>query len=285
MIGSEILNIQEHCRCENYDSDGKTARVVIENANFKMVVSPCAFIMYILSGTVVLSYGTVNDYLLSEGDFMLFPPGTQVAGTVKRPVKYLLLKVDGYISLCCRYSLEKLYNPQTQEIGHTHLRSNGMVRMCVDGLVGNIENGVRCVRFIENKTQELFYYLRFYYPEDDLAGFYKPMLGTDAKFVNTIWKHYRNEYNVIKLARITNMSLSTFRKEFKRIIGQCPSEWIVQQKIWNVHFDICRGEKSLKEIAEEYHFSSPSHLGTFCRKHFDKTPAELKQEKKDMPEN
>jgi AraC-like DNA-binding protein len=133
---------------------------------------------------------------------------------------------------------------------------------------------------MENNMQELFFYLRAYYGDDELAGFNLPLLGHNAKFMSFIWDNYRNVHNVIEFAQLANCSLTAFKVKFKKVTGMSPSQWLLEQKIRNIYHEITCGQKSLKEISHEYHFSSVSHLGTFCRKNFGSSPGNLKPGKK-----
>jgi AraC-like DNA-binding protein len=273
-----IFNLHEHLHCRYYDSNGKAAQVVTYSENFSKA-NPCTLIVYILSGTLSLSHGDTHDYILSEGDFMLFPPGEEISVKIEKSVTTLVLRINEHIKLCSEYALEKLHKGQIGEVSHTHLRGNRKIKAFVEEWAETIEHGVQCIRFSAIKTEELFFMLRLYYPEDELARFYFPMLGADAQFMNMIWKNYRAAHNTIELASMTNQSVSRLSKEFKRIIGISVGEWMVERKVQNVHYDLYHGDKSLKEIASEYHFASPSHLGAFCKKKYGKSPAALRLER------
>jgi AraC-like DNA-binding protein len=126
------------------------------------------------------------------------------------------------------------------------------------------------------KGQELFFYRRADSPDDELARFNLPLLGSNAQFMNFVWQRYREVRSVKQFARMANSSESAFKIKFKKITGKPPSKWLEEQKIRNVYHEISCGQKTLKEIGQEYHFASVSHLGTFCRKHFGKSPGNLK---------
>jgi AraC-like DNA-binding protein len=276
----DVLYIPEHRWCENYESDKKPVVEIIQDVESFERDTNNTLIVYLLFGTLSLSYGTVRDYSLTEGDFMLFQPGVKIRGQVKGPVKTLLLRINDRVSLCDKYTLENLYHDlDVTKLRHTHLTSNAIMKAHMYGLAQNIANGLRCIRFMEMKVQELFYYLRAYYPKSELAGFSLPLLSANAGFMDFVWKNYRKAHNVEQFARLANCSLATLETRFKKITGRPAGQWLSEQKARNVYHDICYGQKSLKEISREYHFSSVSHLGTFCRKHFGTTPGNLKSGK------
>ncbi len=224
-----------------------------------------------------ISYGNTNDYTLTEGNLMLFPPGIRVTGRTCDRSKTMLLRVKDSLSLCDKYTLENLYrDADTSSLRHTHLESNTMVRLHLDYFAENICRGLQCVRFMEMKVMELFCYLRADYGREELQRFNLPLLSADARFMDFIWRNYRDAHNVTEFARKANCSLSAFKVKFKKVTGMSASTWLEEQKARNVYHEICCGQKSLKEISLEYHFSSVSHLGTFCRKKFGKSPKHLK---------
>lgn len=235
------------------------------------------FILYMLRGTVCFSYGTVKDYTLPEGGLMLFPPGIRITGHTDDRAQVLLLRIKDAPALCDKYTFESLYLGRDMgTLRHAHLEGNAIVRAGMELLAENIANGLLCVRFMEIKVQELFFYLRAYYTDDELAGFNQPLLGANARFMVFIWQNYRHVRNVEQFARLSNSPLATFKVKFKKVTGMAPSQWLTGQKVRNVYHEIICGQKSLKEISREYHFASVSHLGSFCRKNFGKTPGNMK---------
>jgi AraC-like DNA-binding protein len=267
----------QHRTCVHYGSDTKPIVEILQSADHFDREINNTFIMYVLHGEVRLSYGTVLDYTLKENDLMLFPPGIRVTGGTSEKAKVMVLRIMDYISLCDQYTFESLYQERNlSQLRHTHLTGTAMVRMQMELLAEIIDQGLLCVRFMTAKVHELFFYLRAYYSDDELAGFNLPLLSADAQFMDFIWQNYRKVHTVEQFARMNNSSLAAFKVKFKRITGMPPSQWLEKQKVRNVYHEICCGQKSLKEVSQQFHFSSASHLGTFCQKHFGKSPGHLK---------
>jgi AraC-like DNA-binding protein len=237
-------------------------------------------VLCILRGAMKISYGNVKDYVLAEGNIMLFPPGIRLSGGTNERAKILVLRINDGVNLCEYYRFNKLYqDANTKKLKHSHLESNKMVKQYMDSLAENITNGIRCSRFMNIKLQELFCYLHAYYEFEELQGFILPMLSPNAQFMNFIWQNYRKVHNVKEFAVLANSSQTAFNDKFKKLTGMPPSKWLTEQKAKNVYHDIRNGQKSLKEISSEYQFSSVSHLGSFCRKNFGTSPKGLKLNK------
>jgi AraC-like DNA-binding protein len=178
---------------------------------------------------------------------------------------------------CDKNALKNLYHDaDISKLQHTHLESNEMVRLHLDYLAENVTRGLQCMRFMEMKVLELLCYLRADYDKEQLREFNLPLLGADAQFMDFVWGNYRDVHNVTQFAMKANCSLSAFKVKFKKVTGIPASQWLAERKARNVYHEICCGQKSLKEISAEYHFSSVSHLGTFCRKNFGKSPRHMK---------
>jgi AraC-like DNA-binding protein len=230
-----------------------------------------------MEGTLHLSYGKTDDYTLTEGNLMLFPPGIRVVGRTSPRAQTMLMRIMSSPP-CDRNALKYLYqDADKSQLSHRHLESNGMVKLHLDYLAENVTRGLQCAHFMEIKVQELMCYLRADYGRDELRQFNLPLLSADARFMDFVWANYRDVHNVTQFAEKANCSLSAFKVKFKRVTGIPASQWLAEQKARNVYREICCGHKSLKEISAEYHFSSVSHLGTFCRKNFGKSPKSLKE--------
>jgi AraC-like DNA-binding protein len=248
------------------------------------VVKPVTYltVIYVMRGATQVSFGTDGDHRLAQGDIMLFPPGISlICRPTQNPTTVIMLKARNRIVLCDRFSLENLHQNLNEDPPvHTHLEAHPTIRKFMEQLAEDVSGPMRCFQFMEIKITELFFYLRAFYRHDELARFAQPLLSPDSQFMYFIWNNYRKIRNVTQFALLANCSLSAFKVKFKNATGLSPSQWLSKQKARNVFHEISRGEKSLKEISQEYHFSSVSHLGTFCRKNFGQSPGNIKPRSK-----
>ena len=261
----------------NYEfSDAPIAELKMSEEYFEQILKH-TLIICVLHGTVNVSYGNVDNYRLTEGQLMLFPPGIKLTGGTCEQGKVLLLRLNDNVSMCDHYTLDTLYNgANMRKLKHTHIESVDMVRQCIHNLADNIANGLRCVRFLEAKILELLCYMRSYYGQEEMQRFNLPLLSANAQFMDFVWKTYREVRNVKEFAVKANCSAGAFNDKFKKITGITPAQWLNEQKARNVYHELCSGRKSLKEISHEYQFSSVSHLGTFCRNKFGKSPRHIR---------
>ena len=274
----ETLCAHENRKCANYGFEEQPIVEVIRDAGSFTREVTHLMIIYVMEGKADISFGTMARNQLSEGDFMLFPPGTRLSvQSAERPAAIITLTIRNRLVLCDKHTFGHIWRDiDTNGLRHSHLEANPMVKTYMELLAENVAGPLNCFRFMEIKILELFHYLRAYYHPEELARFTLPLLSPNSQFMYFIWNNYRKVRNVNQFAHIANCSLSAFKVKFKNVTGMAPSQWMAQQKARNVYHEIASGEKSLKEISEEYHFSSVSHLGTFCRKNFGQSPGNLK---------
>jgi AraC-like DNA-binding protein len=268
----------EDKRCVNHGSGEWPIIEVVRDADGFTKEVTHLMVVYVMDGKVDLSFGTTDSYPLDEGSLMLFPPGIRLtARKTAEPATIVILKIKNLIVLCDRYIFSQTWHDtEIHRLRHTHLEANERIMTYMKLLVEDVTGPLHCYRFMEMKILELFHLLRTYYTPRQLAMFTQPLISSDAQFMHFIWSNYRKVHNVAQFAEMGNSSLSNFKMKFKRVTGLAPSHWLEEQKVRNVFHEVVAGEKTFKEISREYHFSSLSHMGTFCKKHFGTSPGSLR---------
>jgi len=143
-----------------------------------------------------------------------------------------------------------------------------------------LKEGTHSRDFFELKRQELFFLLFHYYSKDDLAQFLQSILSKDIQFKNLVVNNFLHAKNVQQLAKLANYSTSGFIKKFQKCFNDSPYKWMQKQKAKQISVDICRGIKSLQEIANEYNFSSYQHFSVFCKIQLGASPTAILEEYK-----
>ena len=73
-------------------------------------------------------------------------------------------------------------------------------------------------------------------------------------------------------ARMSNMSLSSFKRNFKTIFGESPGHWISKQKIILAAQYLKGTDKTINEVTYDCGFEDPSHFIKVFKKHKRVTP-------------
>lgn len=80
-----------------------------------------------------------------------------------------------------------------------------------------------------------------------------------------------------EFARLSNRSLSAFKRDFEKIFGTSPGKWLMEKRLHHSMHLLTNHKKSVSEVAFQAGFESPSQFSRAFRNYFGYTPAILKQ--------
>ena len=92
-------------------------------------------------------------------------------------------------------------------------------------------------------------------------------------FMNTIYENLFNDISVEMLADRTNRSLTSFKKEFKRLFSTSPHRWIIEQRLMRARIMLISTTRTVSEIGAECGFTNISHFIKLFKQHYNTTPA------------
>lgn len=93
-------------------------------------------------------------------------------------------------------------------------------------------------------------------------------------FKEIIDAHICLPVSVQNLAQLTNMSLSTFKKEFKNIYNSTPSVYIIDKRTEKVANLLKLSNEPISEIGYQCGFNSLSHLSRVFKSQYGVSPTE-----------
>lgn len=235
---------------------------------------------FVIDGVFTLIHAKYPDVEVTKDKIMLFPVGSRAKMNISCHTRLIVCKIGDVTQLCNCKPIERLY----EENGKLHkeefrmLDANEHIQLYTDSLIKYFEyKGLKCFCFFKIKQKELFFLLKTYYPKDELARFFSPLLCKDSQFMNLVYKNYRYVKSVHELAEMSAYSLSGFKKHFCRTFGVPASEWISNQKSMLIFKDLNDPTLSIKEIADKYEFASVSSFSTFCVHKFGIPPGKIRK--------
>lgn len=95
---------------------------------------------------------------------------------------------------------------------------------------------------------------------------------TEVAFVQTVEKNLFNPLKIEQLAFICHMSLSTFKREFKKAFGQTPAKYIKQRRLEKAEKMLLSTEKAISEIAYDTGFQDPTTFTASFHTAYGKSP-------------
>lgn len=101
--------------------------------------------------------------------------------------------------------------------------------------------------------------------------------ASSAQFMNTIYENIYNDISVEVLAERTNRSLTSFKKEFKRLFGEPPHRWIIGQRLMRAKIMLTSTNRTVSEIGAECGFTNISHFIKLFRHRYLATPASFRR--------
>ena len=282
VIEDELFYKEEHTDCFLYDSCETPIITYLQKAKGEELQVSEAYnrIFFLLNGKINFLYGHTK-YVFEEGTFILIPRGHEYTMNIEEDSSLVVVNAHHKINFCEHFPLEILHklnkglNYKSETI-HP-LKINNTLSLYLTNVISTITVGLKCKYFHDIKQRELFYYLRAFYPKNDLVAFFTPILNDDNEFAEMIYQNYESVKGLTELAALTHYSLSGFKKRFLKVFGTSPYTWMEQEKAKKIHYEINCTQKPFKEIAAKYNFYSSSHFNSFCNKMYGMSPAKLRK--------
>ncbi len=128
--------------------------------------------------------------------------------------------------------------------------------------------------FEDVKYEELLIILLKMHPEISsfLFDFAPPEKINLEAFMN---KNFTFNVGVERFATLTGRSISAFKRDFKQIYHQPPSQWLVERRLREAHLLISKKAQKPADIYLDLGFKSLSHFSVAFKKQFNCTPSEL----------
>lgn len=94
--------------------------------------------------------------------------------------------------------------------------------------------------------------------------------------INYIAQNYNQDITVVELAKCCNMSISSFRKQFKETTGTSPLEYLNNLRISVAHHLLCTTEQSILSISEAVGFRSLSSFNRLFKRTYGFSPRQAR---------
>lgn len=95
-------------------------------------------------------------------------------------------------------------------------------------------------------------------------------------FEQVVYDNIFRDVSIEELARMSNRSLTSFKKEFRRHYNCPPHKWIIRQRLQHARLLLLATDKSVSEVGYECTFTNTSHFIKLFRKQYGTTPASFR---------
>ncbi len=123
------------------------------------------------------------------------------------------------------------------------------------------------------KTTELIYHIIV---QEDCCLKSKVISCIDlekSSFEQVIYANTFNDISIDQLAAMCNRSLTSFKKEFRRIFDTSPHQWFLRQRLSHARLLLISTQKSIAQIGVECAFPNTSHFIKLFKRSYELTPA------------
>lgn len=108
--------------------------------------------------------------------------------------------------------------------------------------------------------------------KDVLFDFSEPHKIDIESFMN---KNFHFNVNVERFAYLTGRSLSAFKRDFQKIFGIPPRQWLQHRRLKEAHFLLTQKGRSVSDIYLDLGFENLSHFSFAFKKQFGYPPSSL----------
>ena len=99
----------------------------------------------------------------------------------------------------------------------------------------------------------------------------------NGQFAREVYNNLFNDVTIETLARKTNRSLTSFKKEFRRQFAVPPHKWLIDQRLQRAKILLMSTNLTISEIGAECSFSNISHFIKLFKLRFHDTPASMRR--------
>jgi len=107
-----------------------------------------------------------------------------------------------------------------------------------------------------------------------LFDFTEPWKIDILDFMN---QNYMYEFTLDDLANFTGRSMSTFKRDFKKISDLTPQKWLIKKRLEVAYNKMKEGDKKVQDVYMEVGFKNPSHFATAFKKQYGVPPTATSQ--------
>lgn len=246
----------------------------VESRSFWHCCDEMINVVLALQGDTVIRYGE-KEVLLPEGSLLLF--NRYVPFVVRRngTNAFLIFKLDS-----------TYFNRYYQEFSDNIYKENGIngdskLRELIAKLVLILKTEGKEYRIhLEEGILQIALELLKYYTDDKRKG-KKENRNHIERIASYIGKHYQEPIMLSELAEYVHLNEQYLSRHFSNLMGITISEYITLQRLYHSLELLKYTNDNIMNIALQCGFANAKSYYKACRKHFDKTPSQYRNEQRE----
>jgi AraC-like DNA-binding protein len=173
------------------------------------------------------------------------------------------------------YTKNKVNVKQMQSPKFRTFEQHPLLKSCLSSLIPYFELNEPLPDTIASiKIEEAITILRTIDPNIDhlLADFEEP---GKISLVDFMEHNYLFNMSMDKFGYLTGRSLTTFKRDFKKIFRTTPQKWVMEKRLELAHYQIRENKRKPSDVYLEVGFENLSHFGYAFRKRYGYAPTEI----------
>lgn len=281
----DIIDPKRKTVCSEYLSDSRVEFKYIEieaGTTFSVEEKKEKHLFFFLEGCVRMHYNEFQEKVFSAGEMVFIPKSADCSGETLTKCCFIVHIYDAPVKLCDRASLNEIiaYSKQVQY----EFKSLPICQTLNSFLLllrSYLLDGINCMHLHEIKQRELFLIYRTYYNKRSIAELFYPILGKSLDFRSKVMRYHMNVRTVKEFSRLCGYSEAHFHELFVAEFEETPYQWMQKQKAKHIIERLTQTEMPLKEIADEFNFTSQNHFNKYCKTQFGEPAARVRQKFQD----
>ncbi|OJJ22328.1 hypothetical protein BKI52_06495 [marine bacterium AO1-C] len=178
-----------------------------------------------------------------------------------------------------------LKNPTPSKIGMTKVKSDELLKRYIESILFYFENPqLASEELMVLKLKELILILNETRnaPEIQLilSSLFSP---TTYSFKEVIEAHLYSNITIQELAQLTNLSESSFKREFKKAYDDSPANYLRQQKLRKAEELLLVSELNVTQITFECGFNDVAHFSRLFKNKYGQSPSNYRLNQMNKP--
>jgi AraC family transcriptional regulator, exoenzyme S synthesis regulatory protein ExsA len=132
-------------------------------------------------------------------------------------------------------------------------------------------------KMLSLKFEEIMLYLTDLHGLDFLHSLIDQKKNQNQKFIQTIENNKLNKLNIKELSFLSNMSVSTFKREFEKQFHSSPSKWFQDRRLEQAAFLLKSKSMRPSDIFEESGYETLSNFVQAFKRKFGITPKQFQK--------
>ena len=230
-----IFYEEVHTTCYNHELPTNATFKVLEFApsnKTKIIEVDRSVIIFLLEGKVQVSCNSYRDKIHQKGQIALLPRNSSCYIKI---LEYAVVVSCSYvqsINFCDRLFFMTLqrFLPEKFNYDFCLLPITERIMEFVVLIKNCLNDNLGCLHFHELSSRKMLILFRAYYPKEELAAFFYPLLGKELDFKDFVLANFLEVKDLTEFADLANLSIDTFKRRFKETFDMPAHKWIAQRK-------------------------------------------------------